>query len=136
MVVHILIVYADFSRCRARFSWWDFVTTACPRKFEISYRYTCSSPFWHCYKMDRKKHLFWLKRSKGLDKTPIFDLFYQNWPSFFSFCNITKGKRQIKMFIKRENISRKLTSMVKNKVSIKFSFVMFFWVSAFLWTPR
>lgn len=74
MVVHILIVYADFSRCRARFSWWDFVTTASPRKFEISYHYTCSSLFWHCYKMDRKRHLFWLKRSKGLEKTPIFYL--------------------------------------------------------------
>ena len=103
MVVHILIVYADFSRCRARFSWWDFVTTASPRKFEISYHYTCSSPFWHCYKIDRKRHLFWLKRSIGLDKTPIFYLFYQNWPRFvFTFCNIIVAKGRYKCLLREE----------------------------------
>ena len=31
------------------------------------------------------------------------------------------------MFRERENLSKKLTSMVTNKVSLKFFFVMFFW---------
>ena len=132
-MVHILIVYADFSRCRARFSWWDFVTTASPRKFEISYHYTCSS----LLQNGSKKTSILIKRSKGLDKTSIFDLFYQNWPRFFSFCNIIVAKGR-KKCLWREKIlvENWQVHIVTNTVSIKFSSVMFFWVSAFLWTPR